>query len=139
MAEYAAPDRDGQPRADDRERAEQALLDVREVHRAADALAAAGRAAHQLGEARLHRDAARERVAVAAIGDRQVVVVPQRRDRADRDRLLTLAEMGRPLDQPLHEELLHLLLEQPDLEHPAIPLDVRGRRGAHVSLPRDTR
>ena len=126
-------ERDRQTGADDRERAEQSRFDVGEVHRAADALAAAGRAAHQLGEARLHRNPARQRVAVPAIGDRQVVVGPHRRDRADRDGLLPLAEMGRALDQALHEELLHLLLEQPDLDHLPVPPNAIGGLPTHVA------
>src|SRR5581483_12334985 len=87
------------------------------MHRAADAVAAAARQAHQLAERRLHRHAARERMAMAAVGDRQVVAILERADRADRDRLLSLAEVRRPLDLAFHEELLDLVLEEPDLQH----------------------
>src|SRR5262249_21588285 len=70
-----------------------------------------------------------ERVTVAPIGDGEVVALLERADRADRDRLLPLAEMRRALDLALHEQLLHLLLEEPDLEHLGQPADPLVRLG----------
>src|SRR5262249_28266983 len=51
---------------------------------------------------------------------------------SDRDRLLTLAEVRRALDLPLHEQLLHLVLEEPYLDHRPEPRGPVGCcNGAH--------
>ena len=89
------PDRDRQPGADDGVRADVALREVDQVHRAADAARAAGALAHQLGERGLGRHPERERLAVAAVGVRLDVAGAHRGDRADRDGLLALAQMRR--------------------------------------------
>ena len=86
--------------------------EVDEVHRAADAARAAGRAAHELRERGLGRHPEGERLAVAAVGVGLDVARLHRRDGADRDGLLALAQVGRALDLPGHEQLLDLLLEE---------------------------
>ena len=99
----------------------------------ADPARAAGRATHELREGGLGRHAQGERLAVAAIRVGLDVARLHRRDRADRDRLLALAEVGRALDQPGHEQLLDLLLEQADPDHRPVPVEsVGSRRGGHV-------
>ena len=90
------------------------------------------RAAHQLGERGLGRHAQGERLAVAAVGVGLDVARLHRRDGADRDRLLALAQVGRALDLPAHEQLLDLLLEQPDADHRAVPLEAVGRGRVRV-------
>ena len=96
---------------------------VDEVHRAADALGAARGSPHQLGERGLGRHAQGERLAVTAVGVGLDVALAHGRDGADRDGLLALAEVGGALDQAGHEQLLDLLLEQPDVPHLAVPAD----------------
>ena len=63
---------------------------------------------------------------MAAVGDRQVVLNLHCRHGADADGFLSLAEVCRPLDESLHEQLLDLFLEEPDFEHLAQPLDPPG-------------
>src|SRR5437660_1074901 len=74
--------------ADDRVGAQVAALLVGDVHGAALAPAVAGLPAQQLGEHAVHGRALGQAVAVAAVGAGDVVVVPERRADADRDRLL---------------------------------------------------
>src|SRR5438876_5496114 len=62
-------------------------------------------------------------MAVPAVGDREVIAILERADRADADRLLPLAEVRRALDPSFHEQLLHLILEEPDLQHLPQPRD----------------
>ena len=49
---------------------------------------------------------------------------------ADRDRFLALAQVGRALDLAAHEQLLDLLLEEPDADHRRVPVAAASRRGA---------
>ena len=74
--------------ADDAEAADQAVLEVDDVHRAGAPAADAGRAAEHLGGEPLGVGAERQRVAVAAVGAGDPVAVGERRADADRDRLL---------------------------------------------------
>src|SRR6266850_756002 len=91
------------------------------MHRAPDTVAAARRAAHHLREQRLDLEAAGDRMPVSAVRHGHVVVRPEYGDRSDAHGFLALAEMCRALDRALLEELLDLVLEQPDLDHSAIP------------------
>src|SRR5207253_9256174 len=59
--------------------------------------------------------------AVTAVRVRLHVALMHRGDRADRNGLLSLAEVGRSLDLAGREELLNLLLEDPDLHHLPVP------------------
>ena len=77
-----------QPAADDGVRAEVAALDVVQVHRAAVPVRAALDLAVELGHHRVGGRAARERVAVRAMGRREDVAVLHRAADADRDGLL---------------------------------------------------
>src|SRR3989441_13180735 len=76
----------------------ESLPDVEQMHRAALALRAPGGFAEQLGHHRAGGDAARQRLAVLAVGGDDVIVVAQRRERADRHRLLSDVEMAEPTD-----------------------------------------
>ena len=51
----------------------------------------------------------------------------------DRDGLLALAEVGGALDVAAHEELLDLLLEEPDLHHLAVPVQAPVATGGVVA------
>ena len=95
----------------------------------------AGRATHQLRERDLGLHAQRERLAVTAVRVRLDVARLHGRDRPDRDRLLALAQVRRALDQTGHEELLDLLLEDPDLEHLAVPAETLVSGVGHGSSP----
>ena len=66
---------------------------------------------------------------MAAVGVGLDVARLHRRDRPDRDGLLALAEVRGALDEAAHEELLDLLLEEPDLHHLAVPAGERRRVG----------
>ena len=74
--------------ADDAVGAEHPFVDVGDVHRAALALADAGRLAHQLGHHAGDVDALGDAVTVAAVGRGDEVVVGQVGADADRDGLL---------------------------------------------------
>ena len=91
------------------------------MHRAPDAAATSGRAPHHLAEQSVELQAPRDRMPVAAIRDGEVVVGPEHGDGSDGHRFLALAQMRGPLDHALLEELLDLVLEQADLDHPAVP------------------
>ena len=90
------------------------------MHRAA--LAAHQRAllADELEEHGLHRDAAGERVVVAAVGAEGPVVVAHRGGEAGGHRLLADPEVRRPAHQPGQEELVGALLEEAAGEHRAV-------------------
>src|SRR5207245_8862491 len=109
---HGCPVRDRDAGADDRVRPDVALAEVDEVHRSADALGSADRAAHELAERddRLHPK--RERLAMAAICVRLDIARPHGRDGSDRDGFLPLTEVRGPLDLAGQEELLDLLLER---------------------------
>ncbi len=115
----AGADRNRQAAADDAEGADQALVDVGEVHRAADAAADTRCAAEQLGERRLGIHAAGDADAVAAIGVADIVILAEHDAGARRDRLLSLAEVGGAVDEALEVASLHLLLELADTDHHA--------------------
>ena len=108
--------------------------DVGEVHRAADALAEAVLAAVDLGHHRLRVGAARDRVAVAAVGREELVVGAERRDRPDDRRLGAVGEMRVAADHAgvLDERALHALLELADAQH----LRRTSRRAGRGRAPR---
>ena len=81
--------------------------------------------AEQLGEDRRHGHAAGERVVVASVGAERVVVLAQRSGNAGRHRLLADAEVGRPADQALEEQLLGTDLELPALDHRPVHPEAR--------------
>ena len=108
---------DGDVAADDSRRAEVARAHVGDVHRAALALAIAGGLAAELGEHVFQLAAARDAVAVAAVGAGDDVVRPDRRARADRDGLLAGVNVGRALQDVAPQELEDLLLERADHHH----------------------
>ena len=114
--EAGADDR-RQPAADDRVRAEVAALDVVEVHRAAVAVRAALELPVELGHDRVRMRAAREHVAVRAVGRGEDVAVLHRLADADLGRLLTDRDVQEAGQLAGAETLLDLLLEAPDQEH----------------------
>ena len=114
-----------------------------EVHRAADALADPVLAAVDLRHHRLRVGAARDRVAVAAVGREELVVGAEGRDRADDRRLGAVGEVRVTADHArvLVERALDALLELADpqhlLEHPDQPVAVElldSFRCAHAEL-----
>src|SRR5207247_257831 len=103
--------------ADDPVPPHEPLLGVEQVHRAALALRAAGRLPEQLGHHGARRDAADQRLAVLTVGADHVIVVAQRRKRADRHRFLADIEMAEPADLAQRVGLRRLLLEVTDQQH----------------------
>src|SRR6266699_1130273 len=73
--------------------------------------------AEQLGHDQCHLRAAGEHVVVPAVADERVVVRAHRGRHAGRDRLLSHAQVGGPLDQVLQEQVVRALLELPDPGH----------------------
>ncbi len=109
--------------ADDGVAAQEALLDVEEVHRAALALGAAGRLAEQFGHGGVCTDAPGERVAVIAVCRDHIIGVAQRADRAYGDRFLSAVLMKEAADLvPLLIHHLRPLLEAADQHHLAKPV-----------------
>ncbi len=108
--------------ADDPVAAHEAVLEVEHVHRAAAAVRHAGLAAEQLGHDLVAIRAARQRVAVRAIGRDQVVLVAHRADGADDRRLLADREVEEAADLRLRVHLARALLEAPDEHHRLQPL-----------------
>jgi hypothetical protein len=102
---------------------------VEQVHRAALALRAAGGLPVELRHHRARGYAARERLAVLAVGADHVVVGAERGERAHRQRLLADVEVTEAADLPEAVRLARLLLEVADQEHLAepSPVPVRGR------------
>src|SRR5437588_1298862 len=127
--------RDSGRAADDRVRAEVAVLVVGDVHRAALPAAVSGLLAEELGEHAAHLRALREAVPVPAMRRRDPVVAPKSRADADCDRLLTDVEMRQAGHLGAAVELVRLLLEEADQHHSPvhlereIRLDVHRRRG----------
>ena len=110
--------------ADDRVAAEEALLGVEEVHRAALALGAAGVPAQELGHRLVGPHPPGQGVAVVAIGGDDVVVLAEDADRTDGDRLLSAIEVAEAADLAAHlVELVRLLLESADQQHLPKPAD----------------
>ena len=93
------------------------------MHRAAAAARGAGLLAEQLRHHDLRVGAARQRLAVLAVGGDQVVVVAHHGDGADDRRLLADREMQEAADLGLHVHLLRALLEVPDQQHLLEQLD----------------
>ncbi|OGT94796.1 MAG: hypothetical protein A2083_04945 [Gemmatimonadetes bacterium GWC2_71_9] len=124
---------------DDRVPAEEALLAVEDMHRAALAARTPGRLPEQLGHHGPRADAARQRLPVLAVAAHDQVVVAQRRHRADGHGLLADIEVAEPPDLAERVLLARPLLEAPDEEHVAQQLPQRrgvlagevlgGRRG----------
>src|ERR1700682_6772135 len=77
---------------------------------------------HQLGEDARHRYPASERLPMTAVGHRHVILRFEGGDHANRDRLLSLAEMRCALDQVAQEQLLRLVLEEADAPHLRVPV-----------------
>ena len=114
--------RQGDMAADDGMAAEEALLRVEEVHRAALPLGAAGHLAEQLGHGGLGVHAPRQGMAVVAIGGDHVVIFPEDPDRAHRNRLLAAVLVEESPDLvPFLVEHLRPLLEAADQHHLAEP------------------
>ena len=134
--------RDSRP--DDPRGAEEAVRDVGQVHRAADALAYTVAAPVDLGHHRVHVGAAHDRVAVAAVRREELVFGAERRDRADDRRLGAVGEVRvatdhtRVLQERALDPLLELANPQHLVVHPDEPVAVEivSSRCAHVgSLP----
>ena len=98
-----ASDLDGQTRAagdalagaDDAVRAQDTQVPVRNVHGAALAFAVAGVAAEELRHHQLHVAALGDDVAVATVGTRDVVIIPQALAHRRSDRFLTQIQVGK--------------------------------------------
>ena len=104
-------------RADDAVGAHDVELHVGDVHGAAEALAVAGLAPHQLRHHAVDAGALGDAVAVAAVVGGDDVVVAQGRADAGGDRLLALVAVGRALDDAFLEEVGGLVLEGADAAH----------------------
>ena len=115
--------------------AEEAALAVEQVHGAAAPARRAGLLAEQLGHHDLRVRAARQHLAVLAIGREQVVLVAHHGDGADDRGLLSHGEVEEAADLGLHVHLLRALLEVPDQEHLLEQLD-RGLLGRQLVLLR---
>jgi hypothetical protein len=103
--------------------AEQAVLDVDQVHRAAKAAAEAAFAAHQLRHHRVERGALRDRVPVRAVAAVDRVVVPELPADGRRHSLLADAQVDQAVDLVGPLELPDPLLEHPDPPHRAEQLE----------------
>ena len=108
--------------ADDPVAAHEAVLEVEHVHRAAAAVRHAGLAAEQLGHDPVGLGAARQRVAVRAVGRDQVILVAHGADGADDRRLLADGEVEEATDLRLRVHLARALLEAADEHHRLEPL-----------------
>src|SRR5205823_2222551 len=110
---------------------------VEQMHRATLALGAAGRLAEQLGHHGGGRHAPRQGLTMLTVRRDHVVVVPQGRERPDRDGLLPDVEMAEPADLAERVRLGGLLLEATDQEHLAqhASPQLRLGGGAHVRGP----
>ena len=97
--------------------AEEALVPVEQVHGAPAAAGAAVDAAEQLGHDGVRMRAARERLAMLAVGGHEVVRVAERLGGADDGGLLADAEVEEAADLRLRVHLAGALLEAADEEH----------------------
>ena len=120
-------------RAYDAVRAHDVELHVGDVHGAAEALAIAGLAAHQLRHHAVDARTLGDAVAVAAVVGGDDVVVAQRRADAGGDRLLALVAMGRALDDAFLEEVGGLVLEGADAAHGDVEIAERLRAHGDVA------
>ena len=132
--------RDRQARAHDAGLAEAANAEIRQVHRAAHARVDAGRLAHQLREQPVHPRALADRVPVRAVVAHHVVLVAQRKARADNRRLLADRGMQRTGYLADLQLLDRRQFERPAPEHPAVHLARRLFGNVHEkpSCPRLT-
>ena len=124
-------------RSDDAGGAHQADFGREEVHAAAAAARDAGRLAEELGHHLAGRHALGQRVAVAAVGAEDDVVLAQVGADADRDRLLADVGVAGAGDVPLRVGAGQSLFHPADAEHLAIePERLLGRqvscRGTHA-------
>ncbi len=121
----------GNARAHDARGAEETALDVGEMHRPAEALAQAVRAAVDLGHHGLRIAAENQRISVAAIGGERRITAAEVAERADDGRLGAIGEMRMAADHAgmLGEGALHALFELADAQHlsedPDLPFGVR--------------
>src|SRR5437763_9561564 len=106
--------RDSGGAADDRVRAEIAVLVIGDVHRAALPAAVTRLLAEQLGEHATHLRPLGETVTVAAVRGRDPVLAAEGCAHADRDRLLADVEMCETGHLRASIQLVRLLLEQAD-------------------------
>ena len=120
-------------RAHDAVRAHDVELHVGDVHGAAEALAIAGLAAHQLRHHAVDARTLGDAVAVAAVVGGDDVVVAQRRADAGGDRLLALVAVGRALDDAFLEEVGGLVLEGADAAHGDVEIAERLRAYGDVA------
>ena len=109
--------RDGQMCADDAPAAEEAALDVEQVHRPAAAVGDAGVLAEELRHHRRRRAPDRERRRVVAVAREERVALLERVDRADGGGLLADREMAVAADARTGVLLLGPLLEPADECH----------------------
>ena len=116
----------GQVAADDAGGAQVAVFRVRDVHRAALALAVAGRLPHDLGHhlvvvfllglgALGVFVAVRVGVAVPAVRAGDQIVIAQRGNRADGHGLFTGVQVGRALEHALGQQARDAVFQRPDL------------------------
>ena len=110
------PARHREVAGDDRVRRDQPHR-VGEVHRPALSLADPGGTSHQLRHHPDRIDPLQNRLAVAAVGREDQVVLVERRHRARLDPLLADARMGRAGDEALPEGIDDLVLEGANLPH----------------------
>ena len=103
------------------------MLDVDEVHRAAEAAAEAAVAPHQLRHDAPERRALRDRVPVRAVVAVDRVVVGELAAHADRDRLLTDAQVHEAVHLVRARQLPDALLEHADPPHAVEELDAEAR------------
>ena len=109
--------RDRKAAADDPVRAENALGEIRDVHRPAHALADAGSFAPDLGHHRPRITALGEEVAVAPVRARDAVPVAQVRTNADRDGLLADVQVDGARQLALRRVRAETLLRAADQQH----------------------
>ena len=106
--------------SDDAVGAEDALVPVGDVHRAALALAVAGVSAEELRHHEVEVAALGDDVAVAAVGAGDVVIIPQALAHRRGDRLLAQIQMGEAVDLALCEQPRGCRLESADAAHTEI-------------------
>ena len=116
----ARADRDVVARAHDAVGAQDAQVSIRNVHRAALALAVAGVAAEELGHHEIQIAALGDDVAVATVGRRDEVIIPQALAHRRSDRFLTQIQVGKAVDLALGEQILGCRLESTDAAHAGI-------------------
>ena len=144
LRRQCCPGRDGDAGTDDRRGRHQPDCALRQVHRAAHPADRSDRAPGDLAEHGIGGHTECEGVTVPAIGAADVIGRASSDGEADSDGFLTLARVGRAVDQPLGEQRRGAILEPADLEH-AVPagdgIDQRGaslercHRGAHDAYP----